>query len=444
MPYNNAPIARPDEVTGSSALPLARIKKIISQDDDIAQCSNSAAFAISVATEEFIRYLTQRAHDVAKAERKPRRHLAYKDIATAVSRHDNLEFLSQMVPKTTTMKQLRAEKASKERAAAKGASGANGMNGDAVTGTAGTGAERSEQARRVECGRELYECQPISVLATPTAPDPPLPPLPPSLPPLPRSPNLTMAPAPSSASSAVRSWTRHALPAAARSSRVGARPAASLLIGPNASQRRHRASAVGSASQSTFDTAADGGVDTTKIPSFKAYRSKSAEVSNRTFQYFMVGTMGLMTAVGAKATVQDFLVNMSASADVLAQAKVEVDLSTIPEGKNVIIKWRGKPVFIRHRTPDEIQEAESVDISSLRDPQSDQDRVKKPEWLVMLGVCTHLGCVPIGEAGDFGGWFCPCHGSHYDISGRVRKGPAPLNLEVPQYDFPEESSLVIG
>lgn len=154
--------------------------------------------------------------------------------------------------------------------------------------------------------------------------------------------------------------------------------------------------------------------------------------------------MGLLAAAGAKATVQDFLVNMSASADVLAQAKVEIDLSAIPEGKNVIIKWRGKPVFIRHRTESEIKDAEGVDVNSLRDPQKDEDRVKKPEWLIMLGVCTHLGCVPIGEAGDFGGWFCPCHGSHYDISGRVRKGPAPLNLEVPEYDFPEEGTLVIG
>jgi ubiquinol-cytochrome c reductase iron-sulfur subunit len=159
----------------------------------------------------------------------------------------------------------------------------------------------------------------------------------------------------------------------------------------------------------------------------------------------------------------DFLVNMSASADVLAQAKVEIDLAAIPEGKNVIIKWRGKPVFVRHRTAEEIKEAENAKWESLRDPQPDSDRVQKPEWLVMLGtllppsqftpqtiltsssgVCTHLGCVPIGEAGDFGGWFCPCHGSHYDISGRIRKGPAPLNLEVPAYEFPEENSLIIG
>ncbi|RQM04630.1 hypothetical protein DH86_00004187 [Scytalidium sp. 3C] len=181
-----------------------------------------------------------------------------------------------------------------------------------------------------------------------------------------------------------------------------------------------------------------------KIPSFGDYKSTSSGSRNQIFSYFMVGTMGALTAAGAKATVQDFLVNMSASADVLAMAKVEVDLSTIPEGKNVIIKWRGKPVFIRHRTADEISEAEGVDVSKLRDPQKDEERVKKPEWLVMIGVCTHLGCVPIGEAGDFGGWFCPCHGSHYDISGRVRKGPAPLNLEIPQYDFPEDNSLVIG
>ncbi|MCJ1236551.1 hsp70 nucleotide exchange factor fes1 [Varicellaria rhodocarpa] len=195
---------------------------------------------------------------------------------------------------------------------------------------------------------------------------------------------------------------------------------------------------------------------TTKIPSFKAYMSKKGETSNKTFQYFMVGTMGLLSAAGAKATVQvpravwlivgvtDFLVNMSASADVLAQAKVEIDLAAIPEGKNVIIKWRGKPVFIRHRTPDEIKEAEDTKWESLRDPQPDSDRVKRPEWLIMLGVCTHLGCVPIGESGDFGGWFCPCHGSHYDISGRARKGPAPLNLEIPSYDFPEEQMVVIG
>lgn len=181
-----------------------------------------------------------------------------------------------------------------------------------------------------------------------------------------------------------------------------------------------------------------------KIPDFSKYAASSSYNTNLIFQYFMVGTMGAITAAGAKSTVQEFLKNMSASADVLAMAKVEVDLNAIPEGKNVIIKWRGKPVFIRHRTEGEIEEANKVEVTSLRDPQADEDRVQKPEWLVMLGVCTHLGCVPIGEAGDFGGWFCPCHGSHYDISGRIRKGPAPLNLEIPQYEFPEDGKLIIG
>ncbi|KAB5572290.1 putative ubiquinol-cytochrome C reductase iron-sulfur subunit [Coniochaeta sp. 2T2.1] len=180
-----------------------------------------------------------------------------------------------------------------------------------------------------------------------------------------------------------------------------------------------------------------------KIPDFSKYMLPKG-ASNQLIGYFMVGTLGAISAAGAKSTVQEFLKNMSASADVLAMAKVEVDLAAIPEGKNVIIKWRGKPVFIRHRTSGEIEEANKVNVSSLRDPQADEDRVKKPEWLVMLGVCTHLGCVPIGEAGDYGGWFCPCHGSHYDISGRIRKGPAPLNLEIPEYDFPEEDKLIIG
>ncbi|KAK3073579.1 ubiquinol--cytochrome-c reductase catalytic subunit rip1 [Teratosphaeriaceae sp. CCFEE 6253] len=183
--------------------------------------------------------------------------------------------------------------------------------------------------------------------------------------------------------------------------------------------------------------------DTTVIPSFKKYRAGN-EQGNKVFQYFMVGALGGISALGAKDTVQSFLVNMSASADVLAQAKVEIDLASIPEGKNVIVKWRGKPVFIRHRTADEIKEAEATDWHKLRDPQADSDRVQKPEWLIMLGVCTHLGCVPIGEAGDFGGWFCPCHGSHYDISGRARKGPAPLNLEIPAYEFTSEEGVVIG
>lgn len=143
--------------------------------------------------------------------------------------------------------------------------------------------------------------------------------------------------------------------------------------------------------------------DAPEVPDFSSYRANNTD-SNRALSYFMVGSLGVLSASAAKSSVTEFLQTMAASADVLALAKVEVDLSTIPEGKNVIIKWRGKPVFIRHRTPSEIEEARSADWNTFRDPQSDETRVKKPDWLIMLGVCTHLGCVPIGESGDFGGW----------------------------------------
>ncbi|WWC73559.1 ubiquinol-cytochrome c reductase, iron-sulfur subunit [Kwoniella pini CBS 10737] len=182
----------------------------------------------------------------------------------------------------------------------------------------------------------------------------------------------------------------------------------------------------------------------TGVPDFTPYKAKNAGL-NRTVSYFMVGGLGVLGASGIKSTVSDILSNMAASADVLALAKIEVEMGAIPEGKNLIVKWRGKPVFIRHRTSDEIDEANAVDVKSLRDPENDADRTQRPEWLVMLGVCTHLGCVPIGEAGDYGGWFCPCHGSHYDISGRIRRGPAPLNLEIPEYTFnDDEEKIVVG
>lgn len=191
-------------------------------------------------------------------------------------------------------------------------------------------------------------------------------------------------------------------------------------------------------------SSSSGALSSYQQPDFSSYLNNRSEQTTKNFTYFMVGSMGLLSAVGAKSTVESFLSSMSASADVLAMAKVEVKLSAIPEGNNVIVKWQGKPIFIRHRTADEIDEANQVKIDTLRDPQADDDRVQKPEWLVMVGICTHLGCVPIGEAGDFGGWFCPCHGSHYDISGRIRRGPAPLNLEIPQYEFTDPETLMIG
>jgi len=182
--------------------------------------------------------------------------------------------------------------------------------------------------------------------------------------------------------------------------------------------------------------------DSTKDPTSRARDSAPARQS---FSYLITGAVSSITgAYCAKTVVTDLVMSMSATADVLALAKIEIKLGDIPEGKNMTFKWRGKPLFIRHRTPEEISQEQSVDVASLRDPQNDADRVKKPEWLVILGVCTHLGCVPIANAGDWGGYYCPCHGSHYDASGRIRKGPAPLNLEVPTYEFPDETTLLVG
>jgi len=121
---------------------------------------------------------------------------------------------------------------------------------------------------------------------------------------------------------------------------------------------------------------------------------------------------------------------------------IEVKLSDIPEGKSVTFTWRGKPLFVRHRVDSEISREQAVPVSELRDPQQDSERVQDPKWLIVVGVCTHLGCVPIANAGDFGGYYCPCHGSHYDASGRIRKGPAPPNLEVPNYSFKDDVVLI--
>jgi ubiquinol-cytochrome c reductase iron-sulfur subunit len=135
---------------------------------------------------------------------------------------------------------------------------------------------------------------------------------------------------------------------------------------------------------------------------------------------------------------------MNPDASVKALASIEVDISKIKEGQEMTVLWRGKPVFIKRRTKEEIQKAEQTSLKDLKDPQEDKARVKKSEWLVVVGVCTHLGCVPIGGKGDYDGWFCPCHGSHYDTSGRIRKGPAPTNLEIPKYEFVSNDKIKIG
>eukprot|EP01035_Chromulina_nebulosa_P019985 gene19985-25955_t len=165
--------------------------------------------------------------------------------------------------------------------------------------------------------------------------------------------------------------------------------------------------------------------------------------SRKEFTYFMLGGARFVYATATRLALIKFVSTMSASADVLALASAEFNTSGIAEGSTLTVKWRGKPVFIRHRTAEEIAKEAAVSLSSLKDPQADSDRAADPKWLVVLGICTHLGCVPISGAGEYGGWFCPCHGSHYDISGRVRKGPAPLNLEIPPYKL-DGDKLVIG
>ncbi|BBN01518.1 ubiquinol-cytochrome c reductase iron-sulfur subunit [Marchantia polymorpha subsp. ruderalis] len=173
-------------------------------------------------------------------------------------------------------------------------------------------------------------------------------------------------------------------------------------------------------------------------------RHSPGDPSKRAFTYFVLTGGRFIYASALRLLLLKFILSMSASRDVLALASLEVNLSNIEPGATVTVKWRGKPVFIRRRTESDIKLANTVTMSELRDPQEDSARVQNPEWLVVVGVCTHLGCVPLPNAGDYGGWFCPCHGSHYDISGRIRKGPAPYNLEVPQYSFLEEGKLLVG
>lgn len=171
--------------------------------------------------------------------------------------------------------------------------------------------------------------------------------------------------------------------------------------------------------------------------------------NNPTRRDFLYLTAAAMGAVGAGSALWPFIHSLNPAADTLALASTEISLDGIEVGQAVTVTWRGKPVFVRRRTQDEIAEAEKVSLDDLVDPQSDKDRAKKPEWLILVGVCTHLGCVPLGQKstdpkGDYNGWFCPCHGSHYDTSGRIRKGPAPKNMEVPTYTFLSDTKVKIG
>lgn len=181
------------------------------------------------------------------------------------------------------------------------------------------------------------------------------------------------------------------------------------------------------------------------------------EPTRRDFLYIATGAVG---AVGLASVIWPFVDQMNPDAGQLALASIEVDVSSIGVGEAITVMWRGKPIFIRRRTEAEIAEAQETPVDALPDPAArnpnigglednpatDANRaaVGNEQWLVMVGVCTHLGCVPLGNAGDFGGWFCPCHGSHYDTAGRIRKGPAPTNLDIPPYTFASDATLVIG
>ena len=166
----------------------------------------------------------------------------------------------------------------------------------------------------------------------------------------------------------------------------------------------------------------------------------------RSFLQLSTITLG---AIGTAGFIWPFLKSMNPAEDTLALGSTEVNIANIEEGQGITVKWRGKPVFIRKRTQQEISEAKSVKLEDLKDPVIDDDRVKKDEWLVLVGICTHLGCVPLGQKitdmkGEYNGWYCPCHGSHYDSSGRIRKGPAPTNLAVPPYNFINDTTIKIG
>ena len=169
--------------------------------------------------------------------------------------------------------------------------------------------------------------------------------------------------------------------------------------------------------------------------------SDQKKTKRRDFIFTASYTLG---AVGVGATVWPLIDQMNPDASVKALSSTEVNVSEVQPGQSITVLWRSKPVFIKRRTEEEINKARQVDLKELKDPEKDEDRAKNPEWLVMVGICTHLGCVPLGNKGEYDGWFCPCHGSHYDTSGRIRKGPAPTNLEVPKYEFVDSNTIKIG
>ena len=175
----------------------------------------------------------------------------------------------------------------------------------------------------------------------------------------------------------------------------------------------------------------------------------TVDTDDKTRRDFLLLSTMAVGAVGSGLAAWPFIDVMNPAADTLALSTTEVDLAPIEEGMSITVVWRGKPVFIRHRTTAEIKKAGAVPLDDLIDPEADKGRAQKPQWLIIVGICTHLGCIPLGQKsndpkGEFGGWFCPCHGSHYDTSGRIRKGPAPKNLVVPGYQYLTDTKIRIG
>lgn len=200
--------------------------------------------------------------------------------------------------------------------------------------------------------------------------------------------------------------------------------------------------------RSTRQTQKLNNVSLKKTSSLELSLSTSNDDSNTkvTRRDFMVLTATSMASIGAVSSLWPFIDSLNPAANVSALSSVEVDIDKIQCGQAITISWQGKPVFIKHRTDEEIKEARAVNLSELIDPEEDNTRVKSgyDQWLVVIGICTHLGCIPTDRSGEYNGWFCPCHGSHYDTSGRIRKGPAPKNLEIPPYQFITDKKIKIG
>jgi ubiquinol-cytochrome c reductase iron-sulfur subunit len=241
------------------------------------------------------------------------------------------------------------------------------------------------------------------------------------------------------------------------------RPVASLFVGGTQARFestevdffKHTKNYVTTGVPRLLDTPAHSGQQEVRFPDFEDYmqevkkdrsvHARDSEDGRRIKSAMFTIWGGIFTLYLSKQLVRGIVSFKSVTKDQLALASIEIDCSTIPEGKSKTFSWMKKPVFVRHRSQKDIEREAAVDLTELRDPQHDNERAPlNKKWVVVIGVCTHLGCIPIADKGDYGGYYCPCHGSHYDSGGRIRKGPAPLNLEVPEYSFKDENTIVVG